>query len=349
MIPRLVEQFDRIPIRAQRRTGRRAFEDSDAVQFIASRGHLANQDTSWRWSVGFYRAGTLKAMPFNGLRVVAFESRRANEIGELIRRQDGEPFVAPSMREAPIENNPEAFAFAERLFRGEFDMMIFLTGVGTRALDKVLASRFDPQAFADALRKITIVARGPKPLAALREMQVPVAVTVPEPNTWRELLAAIADRPERRIAVQEYGKSNADLLTALHARGAEVTPVRVYQWELPEDTQPLHEAIRRIVEGQADVAIFTTSIQLAHLFRLATEARLEEQLHDALGRMVIASIGPTTTEALEVFGLKPDITPTHPKMGFLIKETADQAGGMLERKRGPRVARAPGGGQHGEK
>ena len=78
-------------------------------------------------------------MPFDGLRVLSFESRRANEIAELIRRHKGDPFVAPSMREAPIENNPEAFEFAERLFRGDFDMMILLTGVGTRALDKALA------------------------------------------------------------------------------------------------------------------------------------------------------------------------------------------------------------------
>ena len=78
-------------------------------------------------------------MPFDGLRVVSFESRRAAEMAELIRKQGGDPFVAPSMREAPIENNTEAFEFAERLFRGEFDLMIFLTGVGTRALNKVLA------------------------------------------------------------------------------------------------------------------------------------------------------------------------------------------------------------------
>ena len=145
---------------------------------------------------------TLKLMPFDGLRVLSFESRRATELAELIRRQGGDPFVAPSMREAPIENNQPAFEFAERLFRGEFDMLIFLTGGGTRALDKLLATRYPPTAFAEVLRKIAVVARGPKPLAALREMQVPAAVIVPEPNTWRELLAAIANRPERRIAIQ---------------------------------------------------------------------------------------------------------------------------------------------------
>ncbi len=272
-------------------------------------------------------------MSFDGLRVVAFESRRANEMAELIRRQGGDAFVAPSMREAPLENNSEAFAFAERLFRSEFDMLIFLTGVGARALDKVLAARFGPDRFAQALRKITVVARGPKPLAALREMQVPVTVTVPEPNTWRELVAATAQRPERRIAVQEYGKPNEELLAALRHRGAEVTPVRVYQWDLPEDVNPLRQAIRRIVENRADVAVFTTSIQLGHLFRIAEEESLGEPLRNALRGIVIASIGPTTTEALEEFGLQPDITPSHPKLGFLVKETAEQAGEILARKR----------------
>jgi uroporphyrinogen-III synthase len=273
-------------------------------------------------------------MPFDGLRVVSFESRRATEMGELIRRQGGDPFVAPSMREAPIENNPEAFQFAERLFRGEFDLMIFLTGVGTRALSKVLASRYPEEQFADALRKIVIAARGPKPLAALRELQVPVAVTAPEPNTWRELLTALEGRAERRIAVQEYGKTNVELLEGLRARGADVTPVRVYQWDLPEDVAPLQAAVHRIAEGRADVALFTTSIQIPHLFRIAAEEQLAEPMIAELRQMVIASIGPTTTETLEEFGLQPDITPTHPKMGFLVKETAEQAAAILQRKRG---------------
>jgi uroporphyrinogen-III synthase len=278
-------------------------------------------------------------MSFDGLRVLSFESRRAAEISELIRRQGGDPFVAPSMREAQLENNREAFDFAERFFSGEFDMMIFLTGVGTRALDKLIATRYPPRAFAESLRKITVVARGPKPLAVLREMQVPATITVPEPNTWRELLTAIANRPERHIAIQEYGKSNPEMLDALRARGAEVTAIRVYQWDLPEDTRPLRESIRRIMEGQADVALFTTSIQVVHLFRLAVEACLEEPLLEALQRMVIASIGPTTSETIEEFGLVPDVVPTHPKMGFLVKETAEQAAGILERKRSAHAER----------
>src|SRR5215471_16348010 len=199
-------------------------------------------------------------MGFGGRRVLALESRRASEIAELIRRQGGDPLVAPSMREVPLTGNEEAFRFAERLFAGEFDMVVLLTGVGTRQLNRLLATRFPESAFADGLRATTLVARGPKPAAALREMGLTPAIVAPEPNTWRELLAVTEERPERRIAVQEYGRPNPELLDGLRSRGAEVTPVRVYQWALPEDTSSLREAVRRIVLGQADVAMFTTSI-----------------------------------------------------------------------------------------
>src|SRR5713226_4141921 len=145
-------------------------------------------------------------MSFAGLKVISFESRRAAEMAQLIRKQQGEPIVAPSMREAPIERNEEAFRFAERLFAGGFDMMILLTGVGTRILDQAIAAKFGTGCFADALRRISVVVRGPKPAAVLRELKVPVTITVPEPNTWREVLSATEGRPERRIAVQEYGR-----------------------------------------------------------------------------------------------------------------------------------------------
>src|SRR6202521_367250 len=107
-------------------------------------------------------------MPFEGLRVLSLESRRALEMEELIRKQGGEPFVAPSMREVALAENEDAFRFGERLFAGEFDMMILLTGVGTRQLNRLLASRYPESAFGDALQRVTVVARGPKPVAALR-------------------------------------------------------------------------------------------------------------------------------------------------------------------------------------
>jgi len=259
------------------------------------------------------------------MRVVAFESRRAAEIAELIRKQGGEPFVAPAMREAAAEAGEAVFAFAERLFAGDFDTVIFLTGAGTRQLNRLLAARYPQNAFADALRRVTLVARGPKPTAALREMGLAPAIVAPEPNTWRELLAATAGHDGRRIAVQEYGRSNPDLLDALRARGAEVTAVRVYRYELPEDTVPLREAARRLAVGEFQVALFTTAVQIAHAARVAAEQGIEAAMLDGLRKCLVGSIGPTTTEALEEFGVHPTLEPSHPKMGLLVMETAARA------------------------
>ncbi len=269
-------------------------------------------------------------MPFDGLRVLSLESRRSAEIATLIRNQKGDPILAPSMREVPIEGNEEAFAFAKRLFGGEFDMMILLTGVGTRLLSRVLETRH-PGKFAEALRTLTVVARGPKPAAVLREMQVPIHVLVPEPNTWRELLSAIKGHGERRIAVQEYGRPSTELLDGLRERGAEVTRVRVYQYDLPADTGPLRDAVHSLARGSVDVVLFTTAIQATHLLQIAQLEGVD--VIPALRRAVIASIGPTTTEALEEIGIHPDLEPTHPKMGLLVAETARAAVGIVEKRR----------------
>lgn len=256
-------------------------------------------------------------MSFDGAHVLALESRRAAEMGELIRRQAGEPFVAPSMRELPISESDAVFRFAERLAAGDFEMMMLLTGVGTRQLSRVIGP-----GFAQSLGRVAVAARGPKPVAALREMGITPAVVAPEPNTWRELVAATAGRPERRIALQEYGRPNPELVAALEARGARVTPVRVYQWGLPEDPAPLWEAARRLAAGEFPVVLFTTSIQIEHLLRAAREQGIEEQALAGLRRSSVGSIGPTTSEALEEFDIHPAFEPSRPKIGFLVHEAA---------------------------
>ena len=268
-------------------------------------------------------------MPFEGLRVLALESRRAVEMAELIRRQGGDPFVAPSVREAPLEESAELDRFAGRLFAGDFDMMMLLTGVGTRQLNGWLAARYSESAFANALRRMAVAARGPKPAAALRELGVTPTVVAPEPNTWRELVAATEGRPERRIAVQEYGRENPELLEALRNRGAEPTAVRVYRYALPEDTGPLRKAARRLAAGKFDVVLFTTAVQIGHLARVAEEMGCAETTLAGLRGTVIASIGPTTSEALEEFELRADLEPSHPKMGLLVRETAERVHDLM--------------------
>jgi uroporphyrinogen-III synthase len=273
-------------------------------------------------------------MEFGGLRVLSLESRRAETMEQLIRRHGGDPFVAASVQEIPFEQNEEIWPWAERLFAGEFDMIVLMTGVGLGYLRDAMVQRFSPEAFADALRKLTTVSRGPKPVAVLHEIGVRGGIVIPEPNTWMEIVPAIAERPERRITIQEYGRPNPEFVAALENLGARVTPIAIYRWTLPDDAGPLREAVRRICDGECDVVVFTTSIQLVHLLEVAGQTGRASEVRQALrDDLVVASVGPVMNAALADYGIQPDIVPTHPKMGNLIRAAAESAPAVLARKR----------------
>ena len=277
---------------------------------------------------------------FNGLRVLSFESRRSTEMATLIANYGGQPISAPALREVPIESNSEAAAFVDALIREEIDLVILLTGVGTRALMALVDKTRDRAAFVAALRRTRIAARGPKPGAALREIDLTPWVIAPEPNTWRELLAALDGRSSEfrlqgaRVAVQEYGASNPQLLDGLAARGAAVTRVPVYRYALPEDTRPLQQAARAVADGQIDVALFTTSMQVVHLLEIGRAHNFEDAVRQGFRSIAVASIGPTTSEELREQGITIDIEASHPKMGFLVRDAAERAGAILRLKRG---------------
>lgn len=278
---------------------------------------------------------------FGGLRVAALESRRRDDFARLIERFGGVPFVSPSMREIPIEKNKEAVDFAYRVITGEIGAVIFLTGVGFKQLITAIEPHVDKQRFLDALSDIPTLARGPKPVAAMRELGLQPTHRAPEPNTWREVLQTIDQHlpiSNLTVGLQEYGITNHSLIGGLEARGARVTTVRVYQWDLPEDTKPLEENIRAIVRGERDCLLFTSAHQAVNLLRIATALDCESDLRSALQSMVVASIGPTTSEMLQHLDIPIDLEPDHPKMGHLVQASAEKGPRILKAKR---FARSP--------
>jgi len=252
----------------------------------------------------------------------------------LIRRAGGDPFVAPSVKEAPFRQHEEAYGWAERLLAGEFDLLTLMTGVGLGYLRDVVVKRYPLEVFSDALRRVTLISRGPKPAAVLHEMGVVPQITAPEPNTWREIVPLIAERSERRISIQEYGRPNPEFIAALEALGAQVTSIAIYRWTLPDNLGPLREAVRRIAGGECDVVLFTTSIQLTHLLDVAEQMGRAGEVRRALAEdMAVGSVGPVMNAALADSGLAPDIVPAHPKMAALVWTAAEMAVPILARKR----------------
>ncbi|MGH9377365.1 MAG: uroporphyrinogen decarboxylase [Terriglobia bacterium] len=286
---------------------------------------------------------------FEGLTVAAFESRRATEIATLISRFEGVPRVAPSMREAPLEDNSAALEFGEKLLAGFLDMVILMTGAGVTLLIEALESRHARRALIEAFSAVAVVARGSKTVRALENFGIPIKVKAPEPNTWRELLQALdshygqygaAGLAHIRIALQEYGEPNGRLVDELRRRGAkQVLCVPVYRWALPEDTAPLDAALGEIISGRARIVLFTNAVQVNHLAQFA--AQRKAKLLEALRHSVVCSVGPTCSEAIIAHGLTVDFESESHKMGAFIHEAAGRAPALLRKKDQQRSASPP--------
>lgn len=273
---------------------------------------------------------------FNGLTVAAFESRMAAEMTRLIERHGGKPLVAPALREIPLEDNSAALQFGEQLLTEGLDVLVLMTGAGTTTLFEILHSRHTKDTIESALKGTVLIARGPKPVAALKALGFQPTLTVPEPNTWVDVVSTLdAYRPVKglRVAVQEYGLPNRDLLEALTQREANVVPVPVYRWALPENTAPLKQVINQILAGQVQVMLVTNAAQIDHAMQVVAQEGNTAQFKTIGRQLVVASIGPTASERIRSHGLPVDFEPSHGKMGILVKETGEQAHRLLKTKR----------------
>jgi uroporphyrinogen-III synthase len=274
---------------------------------------------------------------FHGLRVLSFESRMGAEMARLIQRHNGDPLVVSALREIPIplQGNSAVFRFGVKLILNQLDILILMTGVGTKALLEILQTRYPLAEIIDALKKTIIVTRGPKPLAILKTLGVEANITVPEPNTWHDVIATLDYyRPVQglKIAIQEYGVSKPDMIQDLQKRGADVFSVPVYRWGLPEDTAPLHSAITEVVNGRIDAMVITNAAQVDHVMQLAEQDQKTDLFRESCKKIVVASIGPTASEGLKHYDLPVDFEPSHPKMGVLVKELSEQIHALRQAK-----------------
>jgi uroporphyrinogen-III synthase len=278
----------------------------------------------------------MRAQGLQGLRVALFESRFGGEFENLVRKQGGEPLLGPTLVEAPLALGPELELFVARLRAGELSVFMALTGVGTRKLVQLVEPILSRDALRDLLSTLTVAARGPKSVGALRELGVKAQVVAPEPHTWESMLDALLAYTSiegKVVALQQYGVPHERLTRALEERGARVQQVPVYRWQLPEDTGPLESVVRALCAGSVDVMLFTAGPQAGVLLEVAGRMGLEPALREALLRVALGSVGPSCSEAMRSFSLEPDFEPEHGKMGHLVLEAARRVPEVLAQKR----------------
>src|SRR5262249_31674820 len=136
-----------------------------------------------------------------------------------------------------------------------------------------------------------------------------------------ELLETLASIPVtgQRVLIVSAGEPFAEPAASLRSRRALPVELRLYRWTLRDvDATRLEETARAIIAGRIDAALFTTQVQVRHLFDVASRhdltALLTEALHHAT---VVGAVGPTCADALRERGIEPHVVPEHPKMGHL--------------------------------
>jgi uroporphyrinogen-III synthase len=252
-------------------------------------------------------------------------------MASLLTRCGTAPTVAPSMREVPLESNTAAVGLARRVVAGACrdSLLILMTGVGAKTLFEAAVTAVDREAFVTAINALTVVIRGPKPIPVLKSWGLHFDFRAPEPNTWREIAQVLETKhvplAGRHVVIQEYGAPTTELYEWLRSRGASVETIAVYNWDLPEDTGPLERAIRGVCSGEFDVLMFTSAQQVRHVELVADRLGLSSQLAAAIPKCLLASIGPTTTEAIIAAGWPAPFEPSHGKMGHLVQEACEVA------------------------
>ncbi len=260
-------------------------------------------------------------------RVVLLESRMSRELARLVEKHGGEPLCVPAVREVPSirernELGPEAAGrLITGLTDGKYDIAVFMTGVAVSMLFGLGEQIGRRPGLVAGLRRVTTVARGPKPTAALRGFGVVPTLTAREAYTSAEVIDALAgiELAGKRVLLFHYGERSDSLTETLIAREALVEEEWLYRWRLPEDTAELEQLVRTIVAGGVDALAITCQIQFRHLFQIAQRLGLERDLVRTLNeRMVVAAVGPTCHAILQVHGVDVHVMPEHPKMGPLI-------------------------------
>jgi uroporphyrinogen-III synthase len=252
--------------------------------------------------------------------VAILETRTGAHLAELIARRGGIPMLAPALEEV-ADVDPQAVADMIADWRSRpFKVVIFQTGVGTRALFQATDSAGSTAELLDHLSASIIVVRGPKPVGELNSRQVRIDIRAASPFTTDTVLQSLTDLAlqDAPVLVQRYGAENQQLRDALQARGAEVQEIATYRWALPANTQPLKDLLDALEQSRVDAVVFTSAVQIRNLYSVAEQTGKATGLARQLNQVVIASIGPVCSRTLREYGVTPSFEASPPKLGPLI-------------------------------
>ena len=266
------------------------------------------------------------APPLRG-RIVAITrpEGQSRGIAELVECLGGVPFLAPTVEIRPPEDTGRVEEFIREAARGELDLIIFLSVNSVGNLFKVADDVKLKNNLLNAFEDVTVVAIGNRTLDALRSHGVVVKI-IPEDQSSQGVLGRLSkiDLKGLRIGMPRSSKADGTLKRALEERGAKVREVTAYESGLPGDVTLALSLIKSLGKGEVDAVTFTSASTGRNLFEIAAAHSSDAELREGLRGVVVAAIGPATSEALREFRVRVDVVPgehsTEAMIGALLEK-----------------------------
>lgn len=250
--------------------------------------------------------------------------RRAEDQAVLFGRLGADVIHGPTMRTLPLADEEELRRVTSDLIASPPDYLIANTGLGIRIWFRAAGEWGVEETLRRSLSNATIVARGPKAVAALTSAKLKVAWRSPTEQLSEVANHLVGEGIEgKRIAFQPHGDDREPVTAALEAAGAVVVTVPVYRWALPgdADTGAARHLISLSCDGAVDAVTFTAGPQVRQMFELAEANGEGSRLLDAFNRRkpVAACIGPVCAGAAIEEGIREPIYPESWRLGSLVK------------------------------
>jgi uroporphyrinogen III methyltransferase/synthase len=230
--------------------------------------------------------------------LVTRSAEQADALGDLLRARGAEPVIAPTIEfRPPADRGPLEAAFPKL---GTYDWVVFTSRT---AVDRFFAELAARGLDAGAISRARIATVGPATGAALEAVNLKVAC-LPDEHHGEGLAEAMAKhvRPGERVLLPRALVAREILPETLRAAGLEVDVLPVYETHRVsiEAFAPTAEALRR---GAVDAVTFTSSSTVTHLAELLGPTAASD-----LAPLIVASIGPITTETANSLGIRVDVT-----------------------------------------
>jgi uroporphyrinogen-III synthase len=268
--------------------------------------------------------------PLEGRKVALAEGRQLEELADMLAREGATPLRYPMVSILDAPDAAPVVAWLRELSADRFSHVVLLTGEGLRRLLGFADREGLREPVLAALGRTRTITRGPKPVRALKEVNLAPTVIADAPTTDGVITALRKeDLKGKHVGVQLYAPENRPLVQFLEQAGAVVHAVLPYVYAPAADGQRVGELIQHLARGEVDVLVFTSSPQVDRLYEVAAEQSVQATLGQGLQRVRVAAVGPIVADSLRQRGVTVHICP---EQGFVMKNLVQQIKRALEPK-----------------